>query len=62
MRYSRAVTDHNDWRVTISLTDPGQVRRAKHAISLSQVEENVHRRHAAVRAEHSGVFLPFIPF
>ena len=54
------MTDHNDWRVTISLSDPGQVRRAKHAISQSQVEEDVHRRLAravAVGAGDSQIFL-----
>ena len=54
------MTDHNDWRVTISLTDPGQVRRAKHAISRSQVEEDVHRRlgrAVAVGAGDSQIFL-----
>ncbi len=54
------MTDHNVWRVTISLTVPGQVRRAKHAISQSQVDEDVHRRLGraiAVGAGDSQIYL-----
>lgn len=54
------MTDHNDWRVTISVVDPAQVHRAKQAISDSQVDQDVHRRLGraiAVGAGDSRIFL-----
>lgn len=54
------MVDHNDWRVTISLTDPAGVRRAKQLFSEHQVEEDVHRRlgrRIAVGAGGSQIFL-----
>jgi hypothetical protein len=54
------VANGNDWRVTISLTDPGHAGRAQHVISEQQVEQDVRRQlgHAvAVGAGDSEVFL-----
>lgn len=54
------MNDHNDWRVTISVADPAQVRRAKRAVSDRRVAEDVHRRLGraiAVGAGGSQVFL-----
>ncbi len=54
------MTDHNDWRVTISLSDPAHVTRAKQAFAERQVEEDVHSRLGraiAVGAGASRVFL-----
>jgi hypothetical protein len=52
--------DHNDWRVTISLTDPAHLDRARRSFSGRQVEEDVHRRlgrAVAVGAGGSQIFL-----
>jgi hypothetical protein len=52
--------DHNDWRVTISLTDPAHLDRARQSFSERQVEEDVHRRlgrTVAVGAGGSQIFL-----
>jgi hypothetical protein len=52
--------DHNDWRVTISLTDPAHLDRARQSFSERQVEEDVHRRlgrTVAVGAGGAQIFL-----
>lgn len=54
------MTDSNDWRVTISLTDPAQVDRARRSFSEQEVEEDVRRRlgrSIAVGAGDSQIFL-----
>jgi FMN phosphatase YigB (HAD superfamily) len=54
------VTDSNDWRVTISLTNPDHVDRAKRSFSEHEVEEDVRRRlgrSIAVGAGDSQIFL-----
>jgi hypothetical protein len=54
------VTDSNDWRVTISLTNPAHVDRAKRSFSEHEVEEDVRRRlgrSIAVGAGDSQIFL-----
>ncbi len=60
MRYSHAVTDSNDWRVTISLGDQAQAGRAQRSLSGHEVEEDVRRRlgrNIAVSADDSQIFL-----
>jgi hypothetical protein len=44
VRYGGAVTDHNDWRVTVSLADPEHLTRARQAFAGRQVAEDVHAR------------------
>jgi hypothetical protein len=54
------VTDSNDWRVTISLTDPADVERAQRSFSGHEVEEDARRRlgrNIAVGAGDSRIFL-----
>jgi hypothetical protein len=54
------VTDSNDWRVTISLTDPAHAGRVQRVISEREVAEDVRRqlgRTVAVGAGESQVFL-----
>ena len=54
------MTDSNDWRVTISLTNPAHVDRAKRSFSEHEVEEDVRRRlgrSIAVGAGDSQIFL-----
>jgi len=54
------VTDNTDWRVTISLSGPAHVERAKRSLSEHEVEEHVHRRlgrNIAVGAGDSQIFL-----
>jgi hypothetical protein len=54
------VTDSNDWRVTISLTNPAHADRAKRSFSEHEVEEDVRRRlgrSIAVGAGDSQIFL-----
>jgi len=54
------VADSNDWRVTISLTDPAQVEQARQAFSEHEVEEDARRRlgrSIAVGAGDSQIFL-----
>jgi hypothetical protein len=54
------VTDSNDWRVTISLTDPAHVEGAQRSFSEHEVEEDVRRRlgrSIAVGAGDSQIFL-----
>jgi hypothetical protein len=54
------VTDSNDWRVTISLTDPAHLDRAKRSFSEQEVEEDVRRRlgrSIAVGAGDAQIFL-----
>jgi hypothetical protein len=54
------VTDSNDWRVTISLTNPAHVDRAKGSVAGHEVEEDVRRRlgrSIAVSAGDSQIFL-----
>jgi len=54
------VTDSNDWRVTISLTNPAHVDRAKGSFAGHEVEEDVRRRlgrSIAVSAGDSQIFL-----
>ena len=54
------MTDSNDWRVTISLTNPAHVDRAKRSFSEHEVEEDVRRRlgrSIAVSAGDSQIFL-----
>ena len=48
------MTDHNDWRVTISVADPARVHRAKQAVAACQVEEDTHRRLGRAVAMGSG--------
>ena len=60
MRYSHGVADSNDWRVTISLTDPAQLEQARQSISAHEEEEDVRRqlgRSVAIGAGDSQVFL-----
>jgi hypothetical protein len=60
LRYSHAVTDNDDWRVTISLPDRAHVERAQRSFSEHVVEEDVHRRlgrNIAVGAGDSQIFL-----
>ena len=60
MRYSHGVADSNDWRVTISLTDPAQLEQARQSFSAHEVEEDVRRqlgRSVAIGAGDSQVFL-----
>ena len=54
------MTDHHDWRVTISVTDPAQVPYAKRAVAGLQVAEDVHHRlgrAVAVGAGDSQIYL-----
>jgi hypothetical protein len=54
------VADSNDWRVTITLTDPAHVDRARTSIARRELTEDVRRRlgHAvAVGAGRSEIFL-----
>jgi hypothetical protein len=54
------VTDSNDWRVTISLTDPADADRAKRSFSGHEVDDDVRRRlgrNVAVGAGDSQIFL-----
>jgi hypothetical protein len=54
------VADSNDWRVTISLTDPAHLERAQRSFSEHEVEEDVRRqlgRSVAVGAGDSQIFL-----
>jgi hypothetical protein len=60
LRYSRAVTDNNDWRVTISLPDQVDAGRARQSFSAHQVEEDARRRlgrNIAVSVGESQIFL-----
>jgi hypothetical protein len=54
------VTDSNDWRVTISLTDPAHADQARQSFSEHEVEEDVRRRlgrNIAVGAGDAQIFL-----
>ena len=54
------MTDSTDWRVTISLTDPAHLERARRSFSEHEVEEDVRRRlgrSIAVGAGDSQIFL-----
>ena len=54
------MADSNDWRVTISLTDPSHLEQAQRSISAHEVEEDVRRRlgrSVAFGAGDSQVFL-----
>ena len=54
------MADSNDWRVTISLTDPAHLERARRSFSAHEVEEDVRRqrgRSAAIGAGDSQIFL-----
>ena len=54
------MADSNDWRVTISLTDPAQLEQARQSFSAHEVEEDVRRqlgRSVAIGAGDSQVFL-----
>ncbi len=60
MRYSRVVTDSNDWRVTIGPADPSMVARAERAFHAHRVEADLRRRLGsaiAVGAGEAQVFL-----
>jgi len=54
------VADSNDWRVTISLTDPDQVEQARRSFSTHEADEDARRRlgrSIAVGAGDSQIFL-----
>ena len=54
------MAESNDWRVTISLTDPAHLERARRSFSEHEVEEDVRRRlgrSIAMGAGDSQVFL-----
>jgi len=54
------VADSNDWRVTISLTDPDQVEQARRSFSTHEADEDARRRlgrSVAVGAGDSQIFL-----
>ena len=54
------MADSNDWRVTISLTDPAHLERARRSFSAHEVEEDVRRqlgRSVAIGAGDSQIFL-----
>ncbi len=54
------MTDSNDWRVTISLTDPADADQARRSFSEHEVEEDVRRRlgrNIAVGAGDAQIFL-----
>jgi hypothetical protein len=54
------VADNNDWRVTISLTDPAHLERARRSFAEHEVEEDVRRqlgRSIAVGAGDAQIFL-----
>ena len=54
------MADSNDWRVTISLTDPAHLERARQSFSAHEVEEDVRRqlgRSVAIGAGDSQIFL-----
>ena len=54
------MADSNDWRVTISLTDPAHLEQARQSFSAHEVEEDVRRqlgRSVAIGAGDSQVFL-----
>jgi hypothetical protein len=54
------VADSNDWRVTISLTDPAHLEQARQSFSAHEVEEDVRRqlgRSIAIGAGDSQIFL-----
>ena len=54
------MADSNDWRVTISLTDPAHLERARQSFSAHEVEEGARRklgRSVAVGAGDSQIFL-----
>jgi hypothetical protein len=54
------VADSNDWRVTISLTDPADAERAQQSFSGHEVDEDARRqlgRSVAVGAGDSQIFL-----
>jgi hypothetical protein len=60
MRYSRAVTDSNDWRVTITPADPAHLEQARGTFSRQEVAADVHRslgRGIAVSVGDSQIFL-----
>ena len=54
------MADSNDWRVTISLTDPAHLEQARRSFSAHEVEEDVRRRlgrSVAIGAGDSQIFL-----
>ena len=54
------MADSNDWRVTISLTDPAHLEQARQSFSAHEVEEDVRRqlgRSIAIGAGDSQIFL-----
>jgi len=54
------VADSNDWRVTVSLTDPAQVEQARRSFSTHEADEDARRRlgrSIAVGAGDSQIFL-----
>ena len=54
------MADSNDWRVTISLTDPDQVEQARRSFSTHEADEDARRRlgrSVAVGAGDSQIFL-----
>ena len=54
------MADSNDWRVTISLTDPAHLEQARQSFSAHEVEEDVRRqlgRSIAIGADDSQIFL-----
>ncbi len=54
------MADSNDWRVTISLTDPAQVEQARRSFSTHEADEDARRklgRSVAVGAGDSQIFL-----
>ena len=54
------MADNNDWRVTISLTDPAHLEQVRRSFSEHEVEEDVRRqlgRSGAVGAGDSQIFL-----
>jgi hypothetical protein len=54
------VADSNDWRVTISLTDPAHLEQTRRSFTAHEVEEDVRRelgRSVAIGAGDSQIFL-----
>ena len=54
------MADSNDWRVTISLTDPAHLEQVRQSFSAHEVEEDVRRqlgRSVAIGAGDSQIFL-----
>ena len=54
------MADSNDWRVTISLTDPAQIEQARRSFSSHEADEDARRklgRSVAVGAGDSQIFL-----